>query len=282
MNFADRLEPQETVGVFEGISNADYHAGPGVSKSGLDLIAQCPAIYYGRKIDPDRPPEPKRAGQLEGSLVHTLTLEPETFGDHYIVGPTCNRSTKKWKDFVADNPGLEHIQEPQLEVAQRMADSVRSIPDIAQTLKTGWAERSAFWIDPMTGVYCKCRPDFCHPTEQGNILLDLKTYNSADPRECARQIARKRYHVQDAFYSDGHEHATGDKTLAFVFVFVSTEWPHLATPLMLTAEDRQAGRDAYQENLETYRHCNSTGEWPGYVTGVSTVALPSWIHHTQE
>lgn len=288
MNFAAALEAKAIEGavvepgVYADISNESYHAGPGISKSGLDLIDQCPAIYYGHKLDPKRPPEKERGGQLEGNLAHCAVLEPDEFDKRYIVGPTLNRNTKAWKEFVAANPGKVAIQQDQRDTAFRMRDQVCAIPDIAETLAIGRAEQSAYWIDPETGLLCRCRPDWVQATKQGDILLDLKTYNSADPNECARQIARKRYYVQDPFYSDGWAAATGRKILAFVFVFVSTEWPHVASPLMLEPEDREQGRHEYRANLETYKKCLDTNQWPGHCSGVRTISLPKYIHYKDD
>lgn len=289
MNFEQQLEAAAVTangitepGVYGDISNEAYHAGPGISKSGLDLVAQCPEIYYGRKLDPKRPPEKSKAGQLEGNLLHCAVLEPDEFDKRYIVGPTCNRNTKKWKEFVDEHPDKTAIQQDQYDTAHAMAGKVRAIPDIADTLAQGEPEQSAYWIDPETGVLCRCRPDWVYHAHEGDILLDLKTFNSADPNECARQIARKRYYVQDPFYSDGWAIASGRPVLAFVFVFVSTEWPHAASALMLEPEDREAGRIAYRANLRTFKHCLETNQWPSHCTGVRTISLPKYIHYEDD
>ena len=41
-------------GLFNGISNAEYHGGAGISKSGLDLVAQSPLHYWSAYLDPNR------------------------------------------------------------------------------------------------------------------------------------------------------------------------------------------------------------------------------------
>ena len=74
-------------GLFAGISNAAYHAGDGISKSGLDLIARSPLHYFAKYRSPDRErDEPTEAMKL-GTAVHSAVLEPESFASDYIVVP---------------------------------------------------------------------------------------------------------------------------------------------------------------------------------------------------
>jgi hypothetical protein len=255
-----------------------YHSGPGVSKSGLDSIDANPAIYYARHLDPNRPTAERKAGQMEGSLAHCAVLEPETFAQRYIVGPDVStRAVKAWKDFEAANPDKVCIKVDEYDAAMRQAESVRKLPEVAEALQRGHAEVSAYWHDPLTGELCRCRPDWAHPCgERQAILLDLKTCGDASPAEFRRQIARKRYHVQDSFYTDGYGIAADVEVLAFVFVAVESEWPYAACALMLDEEGKEQGRRDYRRNLSTYANCRKSGVWPGYSQQIEIVNLPAW------
>lgn len=265
------------IGIVEGLDIEAYHSGPGISKSGLDSINANPFIYWSRHLDPNRPERERKAGQLEGTLAHCAILEPDEFKKRYIVGPDTTRAAKAWKDFEAAHPDLIVIKGDEYSVAMRQADAVRRLPEVAEALSRGRAEVSAYWTDPVTGELCRCRPDWEHPAgESGVILLDVKTCSDASPQEFARQIARKRYHVQDSFYSDGYALASGREVLAFVFVAVESEWPHAACALMLDDQGKEQGRREYRRNLNTYAECRKSGVWPGYSQSIEIVNLPAW------
>lgn len=260
-----------------------YHAMPAISKSGLDSIDLSPAIFYARHVDPDRPPRGAKAGQLEGNLAHCAVLEPDQFDKRYIVGPTVNRNTKVWKEFVEANPHRFAIQQDQSDTAWRQARSIFALPEVGDAFASGKPEVSAFWRDAETGAECRCRPDWVHPVgDESVILLDVKTYSIASANEFNKQVARKRYDVQAAFYSDGYATASGLKVLGFVFVAVEAEWPHASNAFMLDAQGIAAGREKYQRNLRTYAECLRTGKYPGYSTGIQIISLPAWALATTE
>lgn len=269
--------PAELLGIVPGLDIDAYHSGPGISKSGLDLIARSPYRYWAWKLNPARPPEPERAGQLEGTLAHCAILEPGEFSKRYAVGHDASRATKAWKEWEAALPdGVIGIKPDQYDTAMRQAEAVRALPDVAEALGSGMAEVSAFWRDAETGVLCRCRPDWVHAAgDAGVILLDVKTYGDASPEEFARQIARKRYHVQDAFYSDGYGHAAGVDVLAFIFVAVEDKYPFRAEAVMLDDISRERGRDLYQRDLRAFARCIESGDWQK-PAGIHTVSLPAW------
>lgn len=254
-----------------------YHGGPGISKSGLDSLARSPAIFHALHCAPNRPEPREKAGQLEGNMAHCAILEPASFDMRYAVGPTVNRNAKAWKDFVDTEPVRTPIQRPQYDAAMAQAESVMALPEVRDALSLGRAEVSAYWMDPRTGVLCRCRPDWVHPVADDKaILVDVKTCGDASPREFVRQAARKRYEVQDAFYSDGFGIASGREVLAFIFVAVETEYPYAASAVMLDEPSRESGRRKYRADLETYAQCQRTGEWPGFSAAIDLVSLPQW------
>jgi len=270
--------------VIERMPADEYHAEEGLSNSGLTILARSPAHYYALKLDPNRPPEEDKAGQLEGTLAHCAILEPEQFDKRYRVAPNMHRGTKVWKelDASATADGLVLIQLSQYDTAMRQAESVRRIREVRDLLDSGRPELSAFARDPRTGVIKKCRPDWTHEFDGGAILMDVKTYSDASPHEFKRQIARKGYYRQDAHYRDTYELAAQTTVHGFIFLAVETSWPYQPSAVMLTEEDVEIGRQENEMLTETYAQCMERNRWPGYGDEISLVTLPKYITNRME
>ncbi|EHC6280782.1 exonuclease VIII [Salmonella enterica] len=88
----DDIQP----GIYYDIPNEAYHAGPGVSKSQLDDIADTPAIYLWRK---NAPVDTEKTKSLDtGTAFHCRILEPEEFNKRFIIAPEFNRRTSTGKE----------------------------------------------------------------------------------------------------------------------------------------------------------------------------------------
>lgn len=73
-------------GLIPGMTNAEYHGGPGISKSMLDAIAVSPLNFWDQYLNPDREPREDKHCFAVGDGTHKLVLEPGTFEDTYAVG----------------------------------------------------------------------------------------------------------------------------------------------------------------------------------------------------
>jgi len=274
-------------GLYPGLDITSYHRGPGISKSGLDKIDQSPYHYWSHYRDPNCPPEEPRTSDsdMAGALLHCALLEPDEFDKRYAVGPDVSRATKEWKTFAAEaaTRQREAIKPGQRKEAFAQADAIRKLPEIRSLLLRGAAEVSAYWKDRTTDELCRCRPDWVAEVGDGQvILLDAKTYSDASPADFARQIARMRYHVQDAWYWDGYQHAADVEVVGFVFLAVELRFPYAACPIALDDESREAGRRAYRRNLDAYAECQRTDVWPGHPTTVQVVSLPPWALNQEQ
>ncbi|HCP1786191.1 TPA: exodeoxyribonuclease VIII [Escherichia coli] len=262
-------------GIYYGISNENYHAGPGVSKSQLDDIADTPALYLWRK---HAPVDTTKTKTLDlGTAFHCRVLEPEEFSNRFIVAPEFNRRTNAGKEeekaFLMEcaSTGKTVITAEEGRKIELMYQSVMALP-LGQWLveSAGHAESSIYWEDPETGILCRCRPDKIIP--EFHWIMDVKT--TADIQRFKTAYYDYRYHVQDAFYSDGYEAQFGVQP-TFVFLVASTTIECGRYPVeifMMGEEAKLAGQLEYHRNLRTLADCLNTDEWPA----IKTLSLPRW------
>lgn len=260
--------------ILSGISNADYHAHPAVSKSGLDKIAQSPAHYLAYLNGAERDTEAK----IFGTAFHDFVLLPDTFAKQYTVLPDdFNARTKDGKALAAQikAAGQTPLKTGQMADIKGMAAAIAAHPRAAALLQGGQAEQSIFWTDGDTGIDCRCRPDYLHPS---GIIVDLKTTADAAPAEFARSVANYRYHVQDAFYSEGYYQATGKWPRGFVFIAVEKTAPYAVAVYSLDEEAKAYGRELWQRDLAALQNARQTEIWQAYNPEIQTLSLPAWAY----
>ncbi|HDC2062460.1 TPA: exodeoxyribonuclease VIII [Salmonella enterica] len=267
----DDIQP----GIYYDIPNEAYHAGPGVSKSQLDDIADTPAIYLWRK---NAPVDTEKTKSLDtGTAFHCRVLEPEEFSKRFIIAPEFNRRTSAGKEeektFLEEcaRTGRTVLTAEEGRKIELMYQSVMALP-LGQWLveSAGYAESSVYWEDPETGILCRCRPDKIIP--EFHWIMDVKT--TADIQRFRTAYYDYRYHVQDAFYSDGYRAQFGERP-TFVFLVASTtaECGRYPVEIFMMGEDAKlAGQREYRRNLQTLAECLNNDEWPA----IKTLSLPRW------
>lgn len=72
-------------GFYPDIPNNDYHGGPGISKSGLDLLHKSPELFHFVKSAPRDEDHESTADQAFGSAYHMIVLEPALFVRTYCL-----------------------------------------------------------------------------------------------------------------------------------------------------------------------------------------------------
>jgi len=262
------------------MDNADYHAHPAVSKSHLDLIARSPLHYWARYLDPDRvTPEPSPQMRL-GTALHTHVLELSRWDEEIAVAPAMDRRTKAGKEayaaFEAAAAGKTVITADDAEQVMAMGRAVMRHPAAAMLLGLpGKAETTHMWTDAATGLECKCRPDWL--TDDGTIVVDLKTTKDASLRGFKQSVANFAYHKQAAWYLHGLEQATGKRPDQFIFICVESTAPYACAVYAADAEMIERGHDQAMRDLAKLAVCKAADSWPSYSDQIETLSLPGWM-----
>lgn len=265
-------------GIYPDLSNEDYHAGPGISSSGLTIIHErTPAHYIASRQEP-RNPTP---ALIDGERLHYAITQPDEFDRRYTVMPTFDLRTKAGKEgraeWEAENEGKTGIAQDKLDTTRRIRDAVHASPPVARLLAKGYAERSVFAKDPVTGVLVKCRPDFESLVSAAGVLVDLKSTADAREAKFMRDAYNYGYHRAAPFYSDVCEWQSGTAPDAFVFVAFEKEPPFGVIVYEPDQRFINRGRMEYRAALNTYANCLLEGEWPCYPHVVHSLSLPAWV-----
>jgi exodeoxyribonuclease VIII len=250
------------------MTNQDYHSKTKyLSKSLLDLVHKSPAHYIsyleGEKQEPT-------AAMIFGSLVHGVVFDQNNYA---VLPEGLDRRTKEGKAvydmFMFANKGTELIvTQDQYEHALSIKNAVYNHEKASVLLQQGQAEMSIF--GKIENFDAKCRVDFLNTKH--NVIVDLKTTNSAAPDEFAKSVWNYRYHVQAAFYMDL------TKAERFFFIAVDKEKPFNVELYELDAEAIERGRQEYKKDIQTLQKCLDTGNWHGYTEDkkIHIISLPTW------
>lgn len=156
--------------------------------------------------------------------------------------------------------------------AQMVKDGIEAAQNfIAQTqlagiFDHGKPERTI--IFEWEGVKCKARPDWL----SDDVCLHVKTtQGSANPEAWIRnQLVNSGYDVSIAFYSlatDGHEH---------VFLVIEQNPPYGCSLVALTPAMHEIAMAKTLRAIRTWKHCETSGEWPSYPTEIHFAEPRPW------
>ncbi|MBR1673091.1 MAG: PD-(D/E)XK nuclease-like domain-containing protein [Fretibacterium sp.] len=266
-------------GLYAGIGNEEYHAGPGLSSSDLKELSRSPLHYRAAKENPEEPTESMKFG----TAVHCSVLEPELFDEIYVRGPEGDKRTKAVKEAWAaiEAEGKIPLSHDDFEAIQGITRSIREHPLASRWLSGGTAEQSGFWQQHVrtdsfeTDILCKCRPDYIKEAGNHYVIVDLKTTKDASPGYFARAAYWDyKYHISAAHYLTGMEAILDERAQGFIFVSVEKQKPYALNVFQAGEDFLRAGFEVNKGLYETYASCLLSGEWPSYPTERLELNLP--------
>lgn len=256
--------------VIDGLNDSIYHARSELGSTSVKTLAKYPPAVYRWQADN---PQPHKAIFDLGTAAHSLILEKSLLGIDVIVADSWRSKAAQEARKAAYAAGLTPMLEHELEGVKAMSDAVHAHPVAGPLLTDHTPERSYF--TELHGVPVKARPDAI----QGTTVVDLKT-TGADLNDLARNVNSFGYHIQQAHYTAVME-ACGHTVDDFVFVFVSTQSPHMVRVVRLEEPAVDLGRELMTDALFTYKECAERNHWPGY-TEIDTLDLPGWVYYQDE
>lgn len=260
------------------MTEKEYRTHPAISRSELFKIKESPEKFKYHKENPEDP----TPSLVFGQLFHAMVLQPETVWNEFIVSPNIDRRTKAGKEAYAEfeqsSQGKTVVTADMLQLATEMCNALMNNNDVRKLLE-GKKESEFFWFDELTGEECKCRTDILTQVGDLNIIVDLKTAESAATENFTRDAVKYGYDFQSAMYKTGVEINTGKKYL-FVFIVIEKKPPYAINILQADELFVRRGYDVFRELIGIYHDCKITGNWYGYLgkfNQINSLALPAWL-----
>jgi exodeoxyribonuclease VIII len=256
------------------ISNDEYHASEGYSKSALVLFKQSPIKFYHEYILKQK--EQKQSDDLLlGTLVHSLVLEPETIDKQYYVYEHISRAKNTGKAQAKEleeieKSGLMPIKQDIFDEAKKMSECVLNNSIAKSIIEQSAKEKSLYWVDELTGLTFKSRPDLL-----GNkITGDLKTCKDITNYGFSKSCLDWGYFLQAGMAKLAMQ-ANDLDFERFVFICVSKSDPYEVINYVLDEQAIEYGINQFKWWSVKLAEELEKNDW--LRPRVETLSVPKWV-----
>lgn len=259
-------------GIYD-ITNDEYHAAGGISRSKLMLLDKSPYHFWYESLSGLAKKKESTPAMIIGSVFHTLLLEPAKFRDEYVVMPKIDRRTKQGKEdyetFVQQTVGKILLTHDQYENVLEMVQLVSKHEIVTTLLDEAQFEQSIFWTDKETGLQFKTRPDIWST----KMVVDLKTTADASEYSFTRSAVNYGYYLQGAMAFEACK-AIGKPFEMFTILAIEKDAPHVPAIFIMSDEALQKGIDQFSHYKKQLKACFDANRWEGYP--VRELSMPNY------
>lgn len=205
-------------------TNKDYHADRKyISSSVLKTVYKDIAKYHKEYILGEKN---ETASSLqnsfdEGSLAHSLILEPHLTAADFNFFPGFRKSGQEFQDFLCSiPPAKQHcpiISAPQKHRCDKLLEAYNKLTEAVQLIQNGFSEQTI--CGQLHGVNIKTRFDYIN-VEKGYIADVKTTAHPSDIDSFKMTIESYMYDLSAALYCSMAEQYYG-KPFAFYFIVLS-------------------------------------------------------------
>jgi hypothetical protein len=260
------------------ITNEQYHASNGVSRSQLMQFKKSPLHYWHEYLSDKPKTEPTEAMTI-GSALHMYVMEPELFDKQYFRLEKLDRRTtagkERYADLIAKNYGKYALSDDSFTTIAAMNNAIKNHAQASSLIENGKIEQSIYWTDQDTGILCKVRPDIWH----NNMIVDIKTTSSASYRDFQNSCFKYGYHVQAGMIKEAFKHSLNHNIDSFIFIAVEKDAPYAVAVYVLDNEAIEHGVRVFKSLLTKLKAHKEKNEWPSYETQYLT--LPSYLKNEE-
>jgi exodeoxyribonuclease VIII len=217
----------------------------------------------------------------DGTAVHSFFLERDNFNTDYVTKPSdIKLNTKVGKEWAQEHQGKiiidSEFSSNLLEMEKSFMDSPAKI--IYNKNMGGQTELSYFW-DDLGLVKGKCRPDWI--SDDGSIVIDLKTTIDASPIGFQKSISNWGYHLQLGWYLRGLQ-KLGLDSYDFIFIAIEKTPPFSVGVYRADQEMINYAMNKLDEIVPEIDKALAAQEFPDYTPEITSIGLPPWMTNKKE
>ena len=238
--------------------NKDY-----VSRSMLMDLNKSPAHFFFKNLSGLDTESYCTKSMRFGSALHTYVLEPELFRDRYVLFENIDRRTKKGKEdyekFVEKARDRIVLDIGEYEDILSISNNIKTHDTASLLIGGAVCEKELYWLDPETGVKCKCKPDIIN----GTVVADLKTASDISFRGIRNAIFSYGYAVQAAMIREGMNAINMGEMSSFWLIVAEKTAPFTIATYKLSEDFIEFGLTEFRRLLGIYKECLEENIWPG-------------------
>lgn len=239
-------------------TRADYDATVALNYSGAKKLLVSP-LHYKQYLA--EPAEETKALRI-GSAIHAAVLEPESFALRYICGLDVDKRTKAGKEaaeaFLAAAGDKIVLSPDEFSLVTNVAISATQA---LKRLGITFVETETMYQVDYCGVPLKSAID---AVGADGYLYDVKSCESASPREFLASCRSYKYPLQSHFYRVVYELATGKRPRGFRFLAVEKSAPWAVALYEIGPNLMSYAVADFEAAVKLYQAGINFDSWPGY------------------
>lgn len=244
------------------VSNTEYHADKEyLSSSNYKTLLEDPEKFHREKILGIKEEQKESTSFTEGSLTHSVILEPHLVNTEYAFFPGLRKSGPEFTAFAEQNKGKTIISKPQKIRVDNYKSAYLKNKAAVELVKGGFSEQTL--CVELNGIKTKTRCDYINV--DAGYILDVKT--SAYPVDVdtfRNTIKMWSYDLSAALYT---KVASEFYNKNFKFYFVCISKTDLVCEVFKASDATlEQGMQKILKATKIYKQCMSTGIWKPELT----------------
>lgn len=243
------------------MSNSEYHGErEHLSSSNFKTLLKDPSKFYREKILGESREVSDRTQKIfdEGTLAHTLILEPHLVNEEFAIFDGFVKSGNDWKEFkdAHAESGKILVSKAQYNRVSNWVNSFNNCQVAVDLVSGGIPEQTLF--SELCDIPAKVRCDYIN-VDKGYII-DLKTTSSPTDLDSFKYTCNSfGYDISAALYTRMFEEYYGKP---FEFYFIVLGKRDLSCEIYQLSEDtRELGTEKLLKAVKIYKECKSTNDW---------------------